>query len=126
MKSHNLGLDHIHFIVKNLEESICFFELLGYKLKERTTHMGKSCLMQLPKGGVYIELQEAKNIENPGLNHIAFLVEDLDVLLNNPRLKGISIQGPVINKITGRRVATLRDTHGFLWQLVDQSNISEK
>jgi catechol 2,3-dioxygenase-like lactoylglutathione lyase family enzyme len=130
MKTKNLGLDHVHFLVKNLEESIEFHKMLGLDFIEYTKHGGNACVMKAPNDNTLIELQEvgnimnpglnhiAGNIMNPGLNHIAFLVDNLDDFCANLKEKGIEIDGPLDNLNTGRRLATVRDQHGFLWQFV--------
>lgn len=116
----NLGLDHVHIIVKDLEEAISFHKLLGLKLVRYTEHGGRSCMMQVPSSPIIFELQQANNIENPGLNHMAFSVVDLDVFCKELRDEGMSVDGPVTSKATGRRLATLRDPHGLLWQMVQK------
>jgi catechol 2,3-dioxygenase-like lactoylglutathione lyase family enzyme len=118
MKTKNLGLDHVHFLVKNLEESIEFHKMLGLDFIEYTKHGGNACVMKAPNDNTLIELQEVGNIMNPGLNHIAFLVDNLDDFCANLKEKGIEIDGPLDNLNTGRRLATVRDQHGFLWQFV--------
>lgn len=54
------------------------------------------------------------------MNHFAFLVDDLDALCESYDADGIKVDGPLDNKATGRRLATIRDPHGFLIQLVQK------
>jgi len=120
MSPMNLGVDHIHFVVRSLDEAIRFCKSIGLEFTEYTEHGGKSCMMRAPGDNVLIELQEARNIDNPGLNHIAFLVDDLDTLCDELVEQGMEVDGPLDNPKTGRRLATVRDPHGFLWQLVQK------
>ncbi len=120
MGGFNLGLDHVHLIVKNLEEAIEFYEMIGLEFVEHTEHARKACMMRTPGGKILYEIQEAGTIENPGLNHMAFLIEDLDALCEKLEEKDVKVDGPVFVKATGRRLATIRDPHGFLWQLVQK------
>ena len=116
----NLGVDHVHFLVRSLNEAMEFYKSIGLKFVEYTDHGGKGCIMRAPEGKVLIELQEARNIDNPGLNHIAFLVDSLDDLCDELVENGVEVDGPIDNPTTGRRLATVRDPHGFLWQLVQK------
>jgi len=113
------GLDHVHFLVKDLKEAIEFYETLGLKFIEYTSHGGKACIMT-SNDGVLFELQETGVIENPGLNHIAFSVGDIDEFCEKLDNKGLTVDGPLDNPKTGRRLATIRDPHGFLWQFVQK------
>jgi glyoxylase I family protein len=114
----NLGLDHIHLYVKDLEEAIRFYKMVGLELIEYTSHGGKAAVMRVSGSPISFEIQETSVIENPGLNHFAFLVDDLDALCESYKADGISVEGPLDNKATGRRLATIRDPQGFLIQLV--------
>jgi glyoxylase I family protein len=120
MNSVNLGLDHVHIYVKNLEEAISFYKFLGLAFIEYTKHGGKSCMMKTPSSSVLFEIQEVGVIENPGVNHMAFTVDDLDAICADLREKGFKIDGPLKNKNTDRYLATIRDPHGYLVQLVQK------
>ena len=116
----NLGLDHIHLNVKDLEEAVRFYKMVGLEFIEYTSHGGKTAMMRVPGSPISFEMQESRVIENPGLNHFAFLVDDLDTLCESYKADGIKVDGPLDNKATGRRLATIRDPHGFLIQLIQQ------
>jgi uncharacterized glyoxalase superfamily protein PhnB len=116
----NLSIDHGHFLVRDLEDSIEFFKKLSFEFVEYTRHGGKACMMKASGDGFLLELQETKVIQNPGLNHLAFNVDKLDDLCEELERQGIQVDGPLDNKNTGRRLATVRDTHGLLWQLVQR------
>jgi len=120
MNSINLGFDHIHIFVKNLEESVSFYKLLELDFIEYTKHGGKSCLMKVSGSSILFEIQEVGIIENPGINHMAFLVDNLEKVCTDLRERSIQIDGPLINKNTGRYLATIRDPHGYLVQLVQK------
>ena len=77
-------------------------------------------MMHVPDSSITFELQQANNIENPGLNHMAFSVDDLEAFCRELRNRDMYVDGPVTSKATGRRIATLRDQHGLLWQLVQK------
>lgn len=117
----NLGLDHIHLYVKDLEEAVRFYKMVGLEFIEYTSHGGKAAMMRVPGSPISFEIQETRVIENPSLNHFAFLVDDLDALCESYKTDGIKLDGPLDNKATGRRLATIRDPHGFLIQLVQKN-----
>ncbi|MBM3291357.1 VOC family protein [Candidatus Bathyarchaeota archaeon] len=118
MKGKNLGLDHLHIYVNDLEEAIQFYGTIGLEFIEYSQHGGKTCVMKVPNTNLLFEIQQTGVIENPGINHYAFLVDNLDELTEDLKLKGLYVDGPLISKSTGRRLATIRDSHGFLVQLV--------
>jgi len=113
----NLRNDHAHWYVQDLEESISFFKLIGFKFLEYSEHGGKACMMQSSDGWM-LEVQEVGMIQNPGLNHLAFTVDDLDALCVDLESKGYKVDGPMDIKLTGRRLAMVRDPNGIFWQLV--------
>jgi uncharacterized glyoxalase superfamily protein PhnB len=47
-------------------------------------------------------------------------VEDLDAAISELEEQGIRVDGPVKVRVTGRRLATVRDPSGFLVQLVEK------
>lgn len=116
-----LGFDHIHFTVKDLDEAIGFYRKLGFTLVRRLDHGGESAQMSAP-GGLIVDLYLARAIDNPGYNHFAVTVGDLDAAVKELKEKGITVDGPVENVATGRKLATIRDPSGFLLQLVETKN----
>jgi catechol 2,3-dioxygenase-like lactoylglutathione lyase family enzyme len=113
-----LGFDHIHFTVKDLEEAIEFYRRLGFDLQGRLDHDGESAQMRAP-GGLTVDLHAAKATDNPGYNHFAVSVVDLDAMTGRLKERGVAVDGPVDVPATGRRLATIRDPSGFLVQLVE-------
>jgi len=120
MSTRNLGLDHIHLFVKDLEEAVAFYKGIGLEFLAYTQHGANSCMMQAPGTSILFEIQEVGTIDVPGVNHLAFLVDDLDGICADLRARGCRLEGPVKVKATERYLATLRDPHGFLVQLVQK------
>lgn len=113
-----LGIDHVHVLVRDLALSKGFFEFLGFAYDPSLTGHVDAVGLRASQGGVFLELQTVKPAENPGWNHIALLVEDLDAAVKELDKAGVRYEGP-INAPSGRRIVNLRDPSGFLWQLVD-------
>ena len=114
-----LGFDHIHFTVKDLDEAIEFYRKLGFTLVRRLDHGSEAAQMLIGSCGVIVDLHLAGSTQNPGYNHFAVSVEDLDYAVEELRSHGIDVDGPVIVQATGRKLATIRDPSGFLIQLVE-------
>ena len=112
------GLDHIHFIVTDLKESLDFYAKLGLVADEAAPHHSDSVSLTTSPQGIVFEIQVPKPTENPGFNHLALVVEDLEAAIDELRERDVNVDGP-INAPTGRRIANLRDPSGFLLQLVE-------
>lgn len=99
--------------VTDLEKSIDFYRELGFKLVRKMEHGGASSQMRAD-GGMLLEIHEANATENPGYNHFAVTVQDLDAAVKALQEKGVPVDGPVEVPATGRRLATVRDPNGSL------------
>ena len=113
------GIDHIHFTVTDLEKAIEFYKALGLTVAERMAHGGESAQMVSEEGGLIVDLLRARNIDNPGYNHYAIKVDDIDSTCNELAEGGFAVDGPVYAEATKRKLATIRDPDGILVQLVE-------
>ena len=95
-------VDHIGIAVKNLEESVKFYESLGCKATGyETVAEQKVKVAFLPCGDSELELLEstepdgpiARFIEKngPGIQHIAIRVDDIDKALEELKEKGVRL-----------------------------------
>lgn len=114
-------IDHIEIIVRDAEEYIAFLEKLGFEVVTRTTHHGGSAELKLPgENQPIFEIHQVEGEENPGINHIAFAVDDANAAYEALQTAGItSANRPNYVKATGRLTVNLRDPDGFRIQLVD-------
>ena len=114
------GIDHIELIVRDVDETIVFFEALGFKLLTRTRHHGTSVEMQLPGNNQPIfEIHQVTGEENPGVNHIAFKVDNAQEAYTQLQGKVKVMRAPNYVQATGRTTVNLRDPDGWRLQLVD-------
>jgi catechol 2,3-dioxygenase-like lactoylglutathione lyase family enzyme len=120
----SLSFDHIHFTVKDLDEAIEFYRRIGFTRVERMEHGGESAQLKTPDGELTVDLQLAKATDNPGYNHFAMTVDDLDRVVEELRGQDMAVDGTVYVQATRRRIATRRDPNGFLIQLVERENTS--
>lgn len=108
-------IDHIELFVKNLEKSVKFFtNELGFKVVGIEMYP-ESKGIQLQAGDVNLTLFER---DTPGLNHIAFAVDDIDKTYEELKEKGVEFTvKPRLNPETGRILAMFKDVDGQDWQL---------
>lgn len=115
------GIDHIEIIVRDVEESIRFFQNMGFQLLTRTSHHGSSAELQLPGPNQPIfEIHQVDGEENIGVNHIAFKVDNAEKTYQELQAQGITTMKPpnfVVS--TGRTTVNFRDPDGWRMQLVD-------
>ena len=115
------GIDHIEIIVRDIEESIAFFQKMGFQLLTRTSHHGQSAELQLPGPNPTIfEIHQVDGEENIGVNHIAFKVDNAEASYQELQAQGITtLKPPNFVQSTGRTTVNFRDPDGWRLQLVD-------
>ena len=85
-----LGIDHIEIIVRDVDESVDFYQKLGFVVLMRTTHHGGSAELQLPGDNQpVIEIHKVSGEENIGVNHIAFKVDSAAGAYRTYKIKGL-------------------------------------
>jgi catechol 2,3-dioxygenase-like lactoylglutathione lyase family enzyme len=115
------SIDHIELIVRNVDETVTFFQKLGFELLTRTGHHGGSAELQLPGPNQPIfEIHTAGGEEVIGINHIALKVDHSDSAYETLQAAGMEFtRGPKFIPATGRTTVELRDPDGWRIQLVD-------
>jgi len=89
------GIDHIEICVGNVEEVAEFFKKMGFQEIRRTDHHGGAIELMIPGSqNITFEFHYGKEIEPPGLNHIAFKVDDMEKTYKELSDKGISFTAP--------------------------------
>ena len=95
-------IDHIGIAVKNIEESLEFYKLLGFECAEiETVEDQKVKVGFLPCGESELELLEATSPESPiakfiekkgeGIHHIAIRVDDIYASLEELKASGVRL-----------------------------------
>ena len=115
------GIDHIEFIVRDVEAHVAFLQKLGFELVARTSHHGASAELKLPgENQTIFEIHEVGGEEVIGINHIALRVDDAKAAYEQFQSDGVEFtRGPKFIEPTGRTTVELRDPDGWRIQLVD-------
>ena len=113
-------IDHIELAVKDLEEVVSFYKKLGFQEILRTAHDGLAVEMQLPGQNQPIyEMHELKASEQPGITHVAYVVDDMQKAYDELQAKGVKfLREPRLSQASGRVLANALDPNGFKVQLV--------
>jgi methylmalonyl-CoA/ethylmalonyl-CoA epimerase len=130
-----LKVDHIGIAVQSIKETLKFYSgILGLKLEgEEVVQEQKVKTAFLPIGDTEVELLESTAPDGPiakfiekkgeGIQHIAFLVDDIDEVLKELGEKGVKLIDlkPRMGA-GGKRIAFLhpKDTYGVLVELCEK------
>jgi methylmalonyl-CoA/ethylmalonyl-CoA epimerase len=130
-------IEHIGIAVKNLEESIAYYEnVLGFKcyaVEEVKEQKVKTAFFMV--GQTKLELLESTDPEGPigkflekkgeGVHHLAFATQNLEGALSEMDEKGVTlIDKTPRNGAEGLSIAFLhpKSTHGVLTELCEDKN----
>jgi methylmalonyl-CoA/ethylmalonyl-CoA epimerase len=131
-------LDHIGIAVKDIDEALKFYsDAVGLRCTHVEEVPGQHVKIAfLPVGGMNIELLEstdpegavAKFIEKKGegIQHIAFLVDDMESAMAALKEKGVEFIDPIPRTgAHGSKIAFLhpRASHGVLMELVEKQSV---
>ncbi|MDT3437154.1 VOC family protein [Haloarcula sp. 1CSR25-25] len=113
-------IDHIEIEVSDADEMAEFFEKLGYEKHRETEHHGESYEYVPADGeGPLFEIHTVSDEETPGINHIAFDVDDIEAVTEQLEEEGVdSLVGPYDVDKTGRTITNFRDPDGHRFQVV--------
>ncbi|MGE0679289.1 MAG: VOC family protein [Candidatus Binatia bacterium] len=117
------GIDNVGVAVTDLNRSIAFYEKLGFVRGQDYEADVRGCSMtcgsavlflfqtkQTKPQGVKREPTLAQN--PPGLDHISFLVEDVNVMPAELKAKGVVFLGEPADQDWGARLVGLKDPDG--------------
>ena len=126
-KASLVRLDHIEYIVRDVDQFVKFLEMLGFEIVRRTEHHHGSAEMKLPgEKQPIIEIHGVEKDENPGINHIAFVAENIDEVAKVLDQKEIEHRGPFYFEPTGRMLLNFRDPDGFRFQVTSEAKPQKK
>jgi catechol 2,3-dioxygenase-like lactoylglutathione lyase family enzyme len=117
------GIDHIEICVRDIDEVAEFYKKFGMEEVRRTEHHGKTVEMRIPGTKTIFEFHTGKYEELPGINHIAFRVDDVDTEVEELKEKGVEFHTDIIlSKGSGRKVCNFRDPMYFRYQITSHNN----
>ncbi|MFC1935487.1 VOC family protein [Chloroflexota bacterium] len=114
-----LKVDHVDIVVRDLDKHVEFYQMLGFQVVARTSHAGGAVELRLPGPNQPIfEFSQASGIQNIGIRHIAFTVDNVPETYEYLKGKGVNMEGePLHVETTGRVLANFRDPDGWVLQL---------
>lgn len=113
-----IGVDHLEFVVADIDAVAEFFVKLGFTEVRRTEHHGEAVEIRVPgPEGIILEFHTGLSTEPPGLNHIAFRVDNTQATVEQFAAAGIVIPDAKIADKSGRSISSFRDPSYNRWQL---------
>ena len=114
-------IDHIEIEASDAEEMAEFLKVLGYEEVRETEHHGTSYELEpADHDGPLIELHTVSGEEVPGINHIAYSVDDIEGVTERLREAGVDqVTDPYYVEHTGRTITNFRDPDGRRFQVVE-------
>jgi catechol 2,3-dioxygenase-like lactoylglutathione lyase family enzyme len=117
------GIDNVGIAVTELVRSIAFYEKLGftksYDYDADVKGASMSCgaavlfLFQTKQANPQAVKRDPSLAQNPpGIDHISFVVEDVDAIYKDLKAKGISFNSEPADQDWGARLVGLRDPDG--------------
>lgn len=114
------GIDHIEIVANDAEKMGDFLKDIGFEEHRRTDHHGGS--IELKPGnedGPIFEIHTVEEEETPGVNHIAFAVNDIDHAMDRLQERNVNhITGPNYVESTNRTSINFRDPDGRRFQII--------
>lgn len=114
------GVDHIEIIASDVEAMADFLRTAGFEVVRETHHHGTSYELAPPGSDrPLIEIHTAEGEEAPGINHIAFSVDDIEEATRTLREGDVDqVSDPHFIEPTGRTITNFRDPDGRRFQFV--------
>lgn len=135
MAKYSTVIDHVAIAVRDLEESIVFYEkALGFQVTERRKTEGKHSAMVsavMKAGTITVVLlqgttpdsQVTRYVEHygPGVQHLAIAVKDLPQLVDELRVSGVEFDTTIIEGGGLRQIFTKRDPgSGMMYEIIER------
>jgi len=118
-------IDHIEIEASDAEEMANFLKALGYEEKRRTTHHGESFELVPSDGdGPLFEIHTVDGEEVPGINHVAYAVDNIEELTEQLKEDDNvdQVTDPYYVEHTGRTITNFRDPDGRRFQMVQDDD----
>lgn len=123
---------HTALSVKNIDESQKFFEAVfefHLKVQGERPELGVKFVMLEDENGAIIELfehdspiplkEDLMDLQQIGIKHIAFVVDDIDTVMQKALEHGSTVIWPIKKGITIKRLAFIADPNGIPIELAE-------
>jgi len=120
-------VDHLDIVVTDINGSVEYYKKFGLVV-EGTLDQGKTVFLgnQDQESPLVVELHQAEEGQTPGLDHIAFYVEDVEAAYHELMTGGVSFSiEPRHATSSGRVIAVTRDPDGLTIQLARKTSRGE-
>jgi glyoxylase I family protein len=113
-------LDHIEYIVKDVDAFVDFMKMFGFETVRETDHHHGSAEISIPGDDLIIEVHRVEGDENPGINHIGWYATEQQIqkIAEILKEKNIEHTSPRFFEPTGRILLNFRDPDGFRAQII--------
>jgi len=121
-------IEHVAITVSDIDKTVEFYtKKLGFTLLcppiDHPLYKEKK-LAFVTKGNTIFEIYGLKKGKAaPGIDHVAFVVDDIENTYEDLRKKGVRFTAK-IKQSSGRKFAVLADPDGIVLQLIDAHSIS--
>lgn len=117
-------IDHIEIEASDADEMAAFLEKLGYEHLRKTEHHGTSYELGPADGdGPIFEIHTVEGEETPGINHIAFSVDEIEDVTEELKDADVDqVSDPYYVDKTGRTITNFRDPDGRRFQVVSDDD----
>jgi len=113
-----VGIDHAEISVRDFDKTIEFYTRLGFVKAGEFKKDGETIQVQLNAGSISLDIVKCPEGKEPGLEHIAFLADDVDRTVGEMKKMGVTITlEPITSERSGRRLAAFKDIDGIMHQL---------
>lgn len=132
----NATIDHLAIAVRDLESSVQFYvDVLGFELKEYRETQGKTTAMLsavvVDQGGFSIVLMEGVGSDSQitryvekygtGVQHVAFLVDDVEQEVAEREAAGLEFSTPIIRGQSLKQAFSKRDVNsGMMFEFIER------
>lgn len=117
------GIDNVGVAVTDLARSVAFYEKLGFTKSADYDADVQGCTMTAGSAVLFLfqtkqthpqpVRREPTLAQNPpGIDHISFLVEDVDSIYRDLKAKGVQFNGEPADQEWGARLVGLKDPDG--------------
>ncbi|MDT8861326.1 VOC family protein [Alkalihalobacillus sp. MEB130] len=122
-------VEHVGIMVKDMEKSVSFYkDILGFSVRARLDRGDKELVFLSHEGLREFDIELILDRQTPDIyfenglvNHVAFVVDDINEVIMMCNKKGIHLEmGPVKKGMNGRKTMRFRGPNKEMLQFVEE------